>query len=157
MERTFLIKKIVTGGQTGTDRAALDFALAAGIPCSGWCPRGRLAEDGTIADRYPLQETPSDDVSERTAWNVRDSDGTLILMHGDPVGGTLLTIQCAQKYSRPVFQTEMLGTPNVEEFEKWLCDHKIAVLNIAGPRESLQPGIIYSRSLVCLRTLLQAR
>src|SRR5436305_1193025 len=83
---------IFSGGQTGVDRAALDVALELGIPCSGWCPRGRRAEDGTIPPRYPLQETRSLAYPVRTRWNVRDSDGTLILTRGRPDRGTALTI-----------------------------------------------------------------
>ena len=73
------IAKLISGGQTGVDRAALDAALAAGLPIGGWCPKGRLAEDGVIPLRYPLQETPSQQYAQRTRWNVRDADGTLIL------------------------------------------------------------------------------
>src|SRR5690606_25772528 len=95
----FIIERIVTGGQTGTDRAALDFALEAGIACGGWCPRGRIAEDGPIAALYPLVETPTSLYEQRTEWNVRDSDATLVLTHGTPIGGTLLTLECAMKYN----------------------------------------------------------
>ena len=88
---SFLVEKIVSGGQTGVDRAALDVALELGIPCGGWCPRGRRAEDGALSARYPLMETPSDDYVQRTTWNIRDSDGTLILTRGEPTGGTAQT------------------------------------------------------------------
>src|SRR3954447_14624932 len=97
----FLIQRIVSGGQTGVDRAALDVALALGIPCGGWCPRGRGAEDGLIPERYPLVETPAADASQRTRWNVRDSDGTLILAWGEPTGGTLLTVQACRETGKP--------------------------------------------------------
>src|SRR5215471_7567840 len=94
--------RIVSGGQTGVDRAALDAALELGVPCGGWCPRGRAAEDGPIDDRYPLHETPSRDVEQRTEWNVRDSDGTLILNRGPELtGGTLLTQRVAQRDRKP--------------------------------------------------------
>src|SRR3989442_8006923 len=83
--------EIVSGGQTGVDRAALDTALALGLTCGGWCPRGRRAEDGPLPARYPLRETPSASYPERTEWNVRDSDGTLVLHHGRLRGGTALT------------------------------------------------------------------
>src|SRR5262249_20137195 len=88
-----LIARLVSGGQTGVDRAALDAALEVGVPCGGWCPKGRKAEDGRIDDRYPLCETPSAAYSQRTRWNVRDSDGTLVLAWGEPTGGTLLTVK----------------------------------------------------------------
>ena len=83
-----MLTRIVSGGQTGVDRAALDVALELSIPCGGWCPKGRKAEDGALPARYPLKETPSEEYAQRTTWNVRDSDGTLILTHGAPTGGT---------------------------------------------------------------------
>src|SRR3954454_8651242 len=95
--RAVMFTKIVSGGQTGVDRAALDVALALGIPCGGWCPKGRKAEDGPIEDRYPLSETPSSDYRQRTLWNIRDSDATLILTWGEPTGGTLLTVKECRK------------------------------------------------------------
>jgi hypothetical protein len=84
--------KIISGGQTGVDRAALDAALALNIPCGGWCPKGRKAEDGPIPERYPLQETSSADYRVRTEKNVTDSDGTLILTRGPVTGGTAYTV-----------------------------------------------------------------
>src|SRR6516225_6787777 len=96
-----MIAKIVSGGQTGVDRAALDFALESGVPCGGWCPATRKAEDGPISARYPLTETPTDDYAQRTEWNVRDSDATLVLTHGIPAGGTALTIACAKRDGKP--------------------------------------------------------
>lgn len=82
-----MIAEIRSGGQTGVDRAALNVAIRLGIPCGGWCPQGRLAEDGRIPLCYPLRETPTAEYAERTMWNVRDSDGTLILTWGEPAGG----------------------------------------------------------------------
>src|SRR5213080_1459301 len=96
-----VISKIVSGGQTGVDRAALDVALELGIPCGGWCPIGRRAEDGVIPDRYPLRQAPSANYADRTALNVRDSDGTLILARGPLRGGTALTKTFAERYGRP--------------------------------------------------------
>src|SRR3989442_2721366 len=92
--------EIVSGGQTGVDRAALDTALALGLPCGGWCPRGRRAEDGPLPTRYPLRETPSSSYPERTVWNVRDSDGTLILHRGRLSGGTALTLRLVSRHGR---------------------------------------------------------
>src|SRR5262245_50786528 len=101
MERDmFAVTKIVSGGQTGADRAALDVALELGLPCGGWCPRGRLAEDGPIASKYPLQETQSRDYPPRTKRNVQDSDGTLILTWGNPDRGTILTAKLAQELGK---------------------------------------------------------
>ncbi|MCX8018628.1 MAG: putative molybdenum carrier protein, partial [Rhodocyclaceae bacterium] len=93
--------RIISGGQTGVDRAALDWAIARGIPHGGWCPKGRLAEDGPIAPRYNLTETESADLGERTWCNVRDSDGTLILNRGDLSGGSLKTLYLAERLGRP--------------------------------------------------------
>ena len=136
-----MIERIVSGGQTGVDRAALDTALALGLPCGGWCPRGRRAEDGEIDPRYPLQETPSADYPQRTEWNVRDSDGTLILTRGRPSGGTALTITLARRHGRPVLVFDLEQDPDPAEVPGWAEAHAVAVLNVAGPRESQQPGI----------------
>ncbi|HLF11639.1 MAG TPA: putative molybdenum carrier protein, partial [Gammaproteobacteria bacterium] len=87
--------RIVTGGQTGVDRAALDAALELGLACGGWCPKGRWAEDGEIPPRYPLKETTSTDPARRTRANVRDADATLVLTDGEPTGGTRLTMSVA--------------------------------------------------------------
>ena len=94
---------IVSGGQTGADRAALDFAIEHGIPHGGWCPRGRLAEDGPLPDRYLLRETPTRKYAERTVWNVRDSDATVVFsIAAEPQGGTRLTLQVAARFGKPV-------------------------------------------------------
>ena len=92
-----IVERIVSGGQSGVDRAALDVARELGYPTGGWCPKGRRAEDGPIDDGYPLIETPSDRYVQRTRWNVRDSDGTLILLRGAAEGGTRITIEFAHK------------------------------------------------------------
>ncbi len=123
------------------DRAALDAALVLGLPCGGWCPRGRLAEDGPIDPRYPLQETPSTDYPQRTEWNVRDSDGTLVLTRGRPSGGTALTISLARRYRRPLLVLDLAQDPDPSEVRRWAEVEGIGVLNVAGPRESLQPRI----------------
>ena len=131
------ITKIVSGGQTGVDRAALDAAMKAGIPVGGWCPRGRLAEDGVIDPGYPLLETPSSDYSARTELNVRDSDATLILYEREIKGGTLLTLRLAEKLGRPVKAVD-LEKKSLREFP---FPGLTGILNIAGPRESQCPGI----------------
>ena len=148
---------IVTGGQTGVDRAALDTALALFLPVRGWCPQGRLAEDGRISSIYPLQETNSEDVAVRTEWNVRDSNGTLILAFSELAGGTLLTKQLANQYHRPSLVINALTfNPKDEiEFDRWIKANQIRILNIAGPRESSNPGVIYTHAYKILHQLLE--
>jgi hypothetical protein len=134
--------KVVSGGQTGVDRAALDAALAAGLPAGGWCPRGRRAEDGPIPDRYPLRETPAAEYRVRTEWNVRDSDGTLILTEGPLTGGTLATAEFARDwYRRPLLVLDLGASPDATTVLDWIAAQRIEVLNVAGPRESKCPGI----------------
>jgi len=133
--------KIVSGGQTGVDRGALDAAIALGIPHGGWCPRGRLAEDGPIPDRYTLVETSSSDYALRTEKNVLDSDATLILCLGRPTGGTELTRQFARQHQKPCLVLDLDQPPEPEEVRHWLQTHHVGVLNVAGPRESQNRGI----------------
>lgn len=136
-----MIKKIISGGQTGVDRAALDMALDLGLEAGGWCPRGRRAEDGIIPDQYPLKETPGRDYEQRTEWNVRDSDGTLILTTGRPEGGTQLTLECAQRLEKPFYVVDLLAPRNLPGLQYWVEYEKIHTLNVAGPRESRVPGV----------------
>lgn len=132
---------LVSGGQTGVDRAALDVAMERGMPCGGWCPAGRWAEDGPIDARYPLRETPSTDPAQRTEWNVRDSDGTLLLTTSAASAGTELTVEVARWLGRPVYRWQLDVPPDAEAFRGWLRAHKIRTLNVAGPRESESPGV----------------
>jgi len=136
-----MIQKIISGGQTGVDRSALDVALEMGIPCGGWCPKGRIAEDGMILPLYPLEETSSPKYKQRTEWNVRDSDGTLILTEGDPTEGTALTIEYAQKHNKPCLIVDFLKEPSANTVLDWVKENEISHLNIAGPRESKKPNI----------------
>lgn len=136
-----LVQKIVSGGQTGVDRAALDFALNHGIPCGGWCPAGRRAEDGVIPDCYPLQETEERRYDVRTAANISDSDGTLIISPEPLHGGTKLTRDLAVQLRKPLLILSPNGLFTADLIEPWLKEHKIDVLNVAGPRESTSPGI----------------
>lgn len=136
--------QVRSGGQTGVDRGALDAALAvaaqSGLSVGGWCPRGRWAEDGVIPARYPLTETPSADPSQRTEWNVRDADGTLILSRGRVEGGTQQTAAVAQRLQRPLLIIDPAATEASAMILNWLGAHGIRTLNVAGPRESEQPG-----------------
>jgi hypothetical protein len=133
--------KIVSGGQTGVDRGALDAAIALGIPHGGWCPRGRLAEDGRIPDNYDLRETDSSEYTIRTEQNVVDSDATLILCLGQLSGGTKLTLQLAQRHQRPHLVIDLDHPRLPEEVRRWMQENRVQVLNVAGPRESQSPGI----------------
>jgi hypothetical protein len=142
MSAEFVPERIVSGGQTGVDRAALDVALALGLPCGGFCPRGRRAEDGRIPDRYPLQETPGWAYSERTLRNVRESDATLVLHRGALRGGSALTVRLARRLRRPCLAVDLASDPDpAEAIRLWLASQAPRVLNIAGPRESQAPGI----------------
>jgi hypothetical protein len=134
-------ERIVSGGQTGVDRVALDVAIALGIPHGGWCPRGRLAEDGQIPDRYELRETESAEYHVRTEQNVVDSDATLVLTCGEPVGGTALTVRLAREHGRPLTVVDLAREDSSAAVRTWLRENRIRVLNVAGPRESQQPGI----------------
>lgn len=133
--------RIVSGGQTGVDRAALEVALALGWPHGGWCPKHRLAEDGTIPSRYELTEMPTADYAARTEQNVCDSDGTLILLLGTPQGGTELTRRLARRYGKPCQLVDLDKPPENAVILAWLADARIETLNVAGPRESSWPGI----------------
>ncbi len=138
------IIKIISGGQTGVDRAALDWAMAHGIEHGGWCPRGRRAEDGMLTSRYRLQETPSDNYAQRTEWNVRDSDATLIIsLNAKLKGGSLLTAKLASAYGRPcVHVHSALGWDQAVALVQDLVQNShVRVLNVAGPRASGQPGV----------------
>src|SRR5207247_1854205 len=114
-----MITRIVSGGQTGVDRAALDVALELGVPCGGWCPQGRRAEDGRIDERYPLRETPWDGYPQRTEWNVRDTDGTLVLTLGKPDRGTALTVRLERSKKKPCLVIDLGGNVDVDVIRDW--------------------------------------
>lgn len=139
-----LVRRIISGGQTGVDRGALMAAIELGLEQGGYCPRGRLAEDGPIDARFQLVETDSRAYHVRTEKNVLESCGTLIVHRGPLVGGTALTETFALRHQRPCLKID-LNQPQppvrVEVIRGWLRKQRIAVLNIAGPRESSQPGI----------------
>ena len=154
--------KIVSGGQTGVDRAALDAAIHLEIEHGGWCPKGRRAEDGKISTTYKLTETLQRDYTVRTEKNVIDSDGTLILFRSRLTGGTELTWKLARKHNRPVLcidleitQVEISDNETAvdDKLIQFLNEHNIQVLNIAGPRESNAPGIARQVEQFLVRSL----
>lgn len=146
-------ERVVSGAQTGVDRAALDAAREAGLPCGGWAPLGRLAEDGRIPDRYPVRECESADYAVRTERNVLDSDATLILYEGKLDGGTAYTLELCRRHGKPA---EALAIDRGGSAEAaavaadFLRRVRPRILNVAGPRESGRPGI-HSRALALLR------
>jgi hypothetical protein len=155
--------KIISGGQTGVDRAALDAAMKHGIDCGGWCPAGRLDEFGRIPDRYPLTELEDDEkegrsprrgvgrsgpeadrdmFAERTLANVKDSDGTVVIYFGEPRGGTKFTVQCCVDQKRPhklIDATEVSAERAAELIANFVREEKVATLNVAGPRQNEWP------------------
>ena len=139
-----IFQRIISGGQAGVDRAALDFAIEHGYPHGGWAPRGREAEDGPIPAEYQLTELADGGYRQRTKRNVEDSDATLIINTGVLDGGTLATKIFAQKRGRPCFVAQV-DTDNVGSIAlrivEWLHAHPVQTLNVAGPRESKRPGI----------------
>lgn len=151
-----MLTRIVSGGQTGVDRAALDTALALGLSCGGWCPKGRRAEDGAIPARYPLTETESPGYPVRTRRNVRDSDATLVLNVGPLEGGTQYTANVAAELKRPCLVVQLETPPPIERVHEWLERHAVAVLNVAGPREGKRPGA-YRLARAFLERLLGSR
>ena len=140
------VTRIVSGGQTGADRAALDVAMELGLDTGGWVPRGRRAEDGRVPDRYVgLIEADSADYSQRTRLNVRDSDATLVFSFGPPTGGTALTVRLAQSLGKPLLALDLDAHDRDESarlLRDWLEATWPAVLNVAGPRASGEPRII---------------
>ena len=151
-----MLKKIISGGQTGVDRAALDSAIAANLPHGGFCPKGRLCETGRIPKHYQLQETTSATYGVRTRLNVKNSDGTLILLASQiaAIGaGTLLTISEAKRAKKPllIFYLDQNLSPAL--VRDWITQKRIQILNIAGPRESQSPGI-YQQSYKFIKKIL---
>lgn len=135
--------RIISGGQTGVDRAALDFALENKIDCFGWCPKGRLAEDGFIPSFYPLKETETPSSEKRTLKNVEESQGLLVFVDNVPDKGTTLAIDHAETLKKPIYMVHL--SMNVEDQETGILDllggQNVTLVNIVGPRESNSPGI----------------
>jgi hypothetical protein len=154
MART--IKKIISGGQTGADRAALDFAIQHNMPHGGWVPRGRRAEDGRIPEMYHLNEMSTKSYPKRTERNVLRSDGTLIISHGDLSGGSALTRRLAMAHGRPFLHVDLNSLPEIaaQTVAAWIRDQAIQILNVAGSRASEDPEI-YQATLNLLEAALQ--
>lgn len=137
-------RKIVSGGQTGADRGGLDAARKLGIPHGGWCPKGRRAEDGAIPAGYRLKETRTSRYAERTERNVRFSDGTVVFTRGRPMGGSALTVRLARQHRKPLLRIDLKKHTDREaaaKLREWMTEHAVAVVNVAGSRESRAPGI----------------
>ena len=140
-----MILKIVSGGQTGVDRAALDAAIAVGWPTGGWCPRGRRAEDGRIPAIYPLIETEEPETIMRTYYNIRDSDATVVMFSPVRSTGTKSTATLARLLRRPTRVVDPFRKEAARLLVAWLEKNPVSTLNVAGPRESEAPGV-YARS-----------
>ncbi|MCK4984938.1 MAG: putative molybdenum carrier protein, partial [Desulfobacterales bacterium] len=139
-----MIRKIISGGQTGADQAALDAAIKLDIPHGGWIPKGRPTENGNLHDKYKLKEMPTKSYPKRTEQNVIDSDGTLIITHGKLTGGSKLTQKVAKKHDRPCIHinlNETLLFMAASKINSWIIEHGIEVLNVAGSRASKDPEI----------------
>ena len=165
------LRKIISGGQTGVDQAALRAARDCGMETGGWCPPGRMSEAGRIPAEFPLSETPQERSadapnvarSQRTEWNVRDSDGTLVVVahrqvpHKEtaPDGGIAWTVECAKRYGRPLLVCDVDDEAVAKEkIREWLAINQMATLNVAGPRESTAPGI-GERAYALLRAVFE--
>lgn len=148
-----MLKKIVSGGQTGVDRAALDAAIRMGIPHGGWIPKGRRTEGGPLPERYRLDEMPTDSYPERTEKNVIASDGTLIICRGTPQGGTDYTRKMALRHGKQMLHIDLSLYQNPIDaaslVSSWIQLNKIETLNVAGPRASKDPNI-YGAALALL-------
>lgn len=151
--------KVVSGGQTGADRGGLDAAIGLGLRHGGWCPKGRRSEDGRIPERYKLRETRSPKYRERTERNVRGSQGTVIFTRGPLEGGSALTADLARKYRKPLVHIDLAVVAEREAEDRlvtWLIDNGVAILNVAGSRESKARGLYRSVMRIVGRALRRA-
>ncbi len=143
---------IISGGQTGVDRGALDAALESGAPCGGWCPEGRMAEDGVIADRYPLKDLPGAGYTKRTRKNVEDSDATLVIVFGEATGGTAKTVEFCHKLGKPMLVIDAAVVPIADaarDAASFLESRGVRQINVAGPRASGDArGYAYAREMI---------
>lgn len=151
-----MVSKIISGGQTGADRAALDYAIGKNIPYGGWLPKGRKTEDGTLDLKYQLQEMPTGNYAARTEQNVIDADGTVIVSHGFLTGGSALTREFAKKHVKPwihIDLSELSPDTATQRLAAWIAGHEIKTLNVAGPKAGKDPAI-YDATLQLLKKAL---
>lgn len=153
-----MLRKIISGGQTGVDRAALDVAMRLGIAHGGWVPKGRLAEDGPLPSYYQVEEMPTEEYAARTEKNVLAADGTLIISRGQPTGGTDYTRRMALKHGKQLLHIDLTLNQQPSTagslIASWIQMNRIEILNVAGPRESGDPQI-YSEAATILAHALQ--
>jgi hypothetical protein len=150
------LQRVVSGGQTGADRAALDWAILENIPHGGWCPQGRMAEDGPLPSNYALTELASGGYRQRTRQNVLDSDATLIVNLGKLDGGSLQTSRFSKTHGKPTLLIQARGEERfvqAQQVNEWLHQNRVVTLNVAGPRESKRPGI-YRETMNLLSAVL---
>lgn len=159
IDLTLPLEKIVSGGQTGADRAGLDWAIVNGLPHGGWCPKGRRAEDGPISARYELTETADSRYHIRTRLNVEDSDGTAIFgLAAELSGGSALTREFAEQHQKPWIHISQSATNDAAmALRRFLIENSIHTLNIAGPRATSEYGIAEFTVQVLDDALLVAR
>ncbi len=151
-----MVTTIVSGGQTGADRAGLDVAEELGLHRGGWCPKGRKAVDGVIPEKYSLKETDDEDYAKRTRLNVRDSGGTLVIINGKIGRGSKLTVDAAKKLRKPCKLVDLAKSPDPSDIHRWLEAEEIKVLNVAGSRE-LKSRPIYEPARLFLREVLDPK
>jgi hypothetical protein len=154
-----IIRKIISGGQTGADQAALDVAIRFDIPHGGWIPANRRTEAGPLPEKYNMKELPEESYEVRTERNVVDSEGTLILSHGDLKGGSEYTARMARKHGRPWLHVDMnrlCVSSGTRMIRSWVTEKGIHILNVAGPRASEDPHI-YEKTARVMETLFRPR
>ena len=154
-----MTERIISGGQTGADQAALDVAIELGIPHDGWIPKGRKTERGRLPDKYQLKEMPTDSYPKRTEQNVKDSHGTLIFSHGELTGGSDYTRKMAENIGKPwihVDANKISIEAAVQIIRAWISGNDIEVLNVAGPRAS-KDRKIYSTTTKILKAVLRSK